>query len=75
MSDTLLIEARGVRKHFPVRTTSFGPAPLVRAVDGVDLAIRKGETLGLVGEMRLRQVDAGPAVPAADRTDSGRDPA
>jgi oligopeptide/dipeptide ABC transporter ATP-binding protein len=50
MSDTLLIEARGVRKHFPVRTTSFGPAPLVRAVDGVDLGIRKGETLGLVGE-------------------------
>ncbi len=50
MSDTLLIEARGVRKHFPVRTTSFGPAPLVRAVDGVDLSIRKGETLGLVGE-------------------------
>jgi peptide/nickel transport system ATP-binding protein/oligopeptide transport system ATP-binding protein len=50
MSETLLIEARGVRKHFPVRTTSFGPAPLVRAVDGVDLGIRKGETLGLVGE-------------------------
>ena len=50
MSDTLLIEARDVRKHFPVRTTSFGPAPLVRAVDGVDLGIRKGETLGLVGE-------------------------
>ena len=50
MSETLLIEARGVRKHFPVRTTSFGPAPLVRAVDGVDLSIRKGETLGLVGE-------------------------
>jgi peptide/nickel transport system ATP-binding protein/oligopeptide transport system ATP-binding protein len=50
MSEILLIEARGVRKHFPVRTTSFGPAPLVRAVDGVDLSILKGETLGLVGE-------------------------
>ena len=50
MSESLLIEAREVRKHFPVRTTSFGPAPLVRAVDGVDLSIRKGETLGLVGE-------------------------
>jgi oligopeptide/dipeptide ABC transporter ATP-binding protein len=48
MSD--LIEARGVRKHFPVRTASFGPAPVVRAVDGVDLAIKKGETIGLVGE-------------------------
>jgi peptide/nickel transport system ATP-binding protein/oligopeptide transport system ATP-binding protein len=50
MSDTVLIEARGVRKHFPIRTTGFGAPPVVRAVDGVDLAIRQGETLGLVGE-------------------------
>ena len=50
MSDGLLIEARGVRKYFPMRTSGFGAASLVRAVDGVDLGIRKGETLGLVGE-------------------------
>jgi oligopeptide/dipeptide ABC transporter ATP-binding protein len=50
MSDTFLIEAHSVRKHFPMRTTSLGTAPVVRAVDGVDLGIRKGETLGLVGE-------------------------
>ena len=50
MSATVLIEARGVRKHFPIRTTGFGAAAVVRAVDGVDLGIRKGETLGLVGE-------------------------
>ena len=65
MSETLLIEARGVRKHFPVRTTSFGPAPLVRAVDGVDLGIRKGETLGLVGESGCGKSTLRPAVPAA----------
>ena len=50
MSDSLLIEARGVRKYFPMRTSGFGAASLVRAVDGVDLGISKGETLGLVGE-------------------------
>jgi len=50
MSDGFLIEARGVRKYFPMRTGSLGPAAIVRAVDGIDLGIRKGETLGLVGE-------------------------
>lgn len=50
MSELLLIEARSVHKHFPVRTTGFGPVPVVRAVDGVDLGIHTGETIGLVGE-------------------------
>jgi peptide/nickel transport system ATP-binding protein len=50
MSDGFLIEARGVRKHFPMRTGGLGAAAMVRAVDGIDLGIRKGETLGLVGE-------------------------
>jgi oligopeptide/dipeptide ABC transporter ATP-binding protein len=42
----VLIEARGVHKHYPAR----GGHGVVRAVDGVDLPVRKGETLGLVGE-------------------------
>ena len=37
---------------------------ILRAVDGVDLAIRRGEALALVGESGLGQVDAGPG---ADR--------
>ena len=46
-----LLEVRGVRTWFPIsagvlqRTVAH-----VRAVDGVDLTIRQGETLGLVGE-------------------------
>jgi peptide/nickel transport system ATP-binding protein/oligopeptide transport system ATP-binding protein len=50
MRGDFLIEARDVHKHFPIRRASFKPARLVRAVDGVDLGIRKGETIGLVGE-------------------------
>jgi peptide/nickel transport system ATP-binding protein/oligopeptide transport system ATP-binding protein len=48
----VLIEARGLAKQFPVRSGAFGvsKSAVLRAVDGVDLAIRRGETLGLVGE-------------------------
>jgi len=46
-----LIEARGLRKYFerPKRLLVAASPPL-RAVDGVDLQIAPGETLGLVGE-------------------------
>ena len=49
---TPLIEVRGLAKHFPVRRKplQFGARQLLRAVDGVDFSIDKGETLGLVGE-------------------------
>ena len=49
--DGLLLKVSGLRKHFPIRRGLFGrSAGQVKAVDGVDFAIRKGETLGLVGE-------------------------
>ena len=46
-----LLQAEGLVKHFPVRRGLFGRVGgLVRAVDGVDLRIAAGETLGVVGE-------------------------
>jgi peptide/nickel transport system ATP-binding protein/oligopeptide transport system ATP-binding protein len=43
---TALLQVRGLEKHFAVR----GGRGVVRAVDGVDLDLAAGETLGLVGE-------------------------
>jgi oligopeptide/dipeptide ABC transporter ATP-binding protein len=48
---TPLLEARGLRKHFPIRRGILQrTAGHVLAVDGVDLEVMPGETLGLVGE-------------------------
>jgi oligopeptide/dipeptide ABC transporter ATP-binding protein len=46
-----LLEAHGVQKHFPVRTGLLRrTVGHVKAVDGVDLTVHRGETVGLVGE-------------------------
>ncbi|MCL6429578.1 MAG: ATP-binding cassette domain-containing protein [Anaerolineae bacterium] len=50
--DGLLLEVRDLKKHFPIRRGFFVRTTVghVRAVDGVSFFIRRGETLGLVGE-------------------------
>jgi oligopeptide transport system ATP-binding protein len=46
-----LIVAQGVKKYYPLSRGPFAPATgVIKAVNGVDLFIKKGETLGLVGE-------------------------
>jgi len=48
----ILVEVRGLTKYFAQRGGLFGlrAQPAVRAVDGVSLAVRRQETLGVVGE-------------------------
>lgn len=51
MSGEPLLQVRGLKTYFPVRGGALGRAGAVlKAVDGVDFEIRRGETLGLVGE-------------------------
>ncbi len=51
MSGAPLLEVRGLSKHFPIGSGLFNRSKdSVRAVDGVDLTVAAGETLGLVGE-------------------------
>lgn len=47
----LILDTRGLKKHFPIlRGLLRRQVGAVRAVDGVDFTIRKGEIHGLVGE-------------------------
>ncbi|HWV39063.1 MAG TPA: oligopeptide/dipeptide ABC transporter ATP-binding protein [Vulgatibacter sp.] len=48
---TPILELQGLRTHFPVHGGILGgQVAKVHAVDGVDLTVMPGETLGLVGE-------------------------
>ena len=51
-ADGALLEVTDLVKHFPITTGIIFSKEIgrVRAVDGVDLVVREGETLGLVGE-------------------------
>ena len=71
MSDVLL-EVRNLVKHFQVSGGLFGGRRgLVRAVDGVSFAIRRGETLGLVGESGCGKTTTGRCVLQLERPTSG----
>ncbi len=52
MSDTPLLHVTDLVKHFPIKSGVVIDREVarVRAVDGVSLTLRDGETLGLVGE-------------------------
>lgn len=51
VKNDILLEVKDLKKYFPVRKGFFGgDTQYVKAVDGVNFYIRKGETLGLVGE-------------------------
>ena len=67
-----LLEVRNLVKHFHVGGGLFGGAPgVVRAVDGVSFAIRRGETLGLVGESGCGKTTTGRCILQLERPTSG----
>jgi len=50
VSKDILIAARDLSVHFPLRGFVFGERPVVRACEGINLEIERGSFFGLVGE-------------------------
>ena len=68
-----LLEVEGLTKHFPIRLGGFlGGTATVRAVQDVSFTIRRGETLGLVGESGCGKTTIGRMVLQLERATAGR---
>lgn len=60
---TTLIDVKGLKVYFPIKGGLLGrTVGNVKAVDGVDIFVRKGETLGLVGESGCGKSTTGRAI-------------
>jgi oligopeptide transport system ATP-binding protein len=62
-TEKMLVEVQGLKVHFPIKGGLLNHTiEKVKAVDGVDLSIRRGETLGLVGESGCGKSTTGRAI-------------
>jgi oligopeptide/dipeptide ABC transporter ATP-binding protein len=74
MSATPLLEVRGLAMHFPISEGIVLSRKIgeVKAVDGVDFAIARGETLGLVGESGCGKTTTGRCILWLERPTEGQ---
>ena len=69
-----LLEVRGLKMHFPVTEGMIARRHIgdVKAVDGVDLTIGRGETLGLVGESGCGKTTMGRCILRLEKPTAGQ---
>src|SRR5215208_1566129 len=68
-----LVEAKNLKKYYPAQQGMFGAnAGTVKAIDGVNFFIEKGETLGLVGESGSGKTTTGRAILRAIEPTAGQ---
>jgi len=68
-----LINIRGLKMHFPVTEGVFVPRVVahVKAIDGIDFDIKRGETLGLVGESGCGKTTTGRCILQLEKATAG----
>jgi oligopeptide transport system ATP-binding protein len=74
MNEAPLLEVRGLAMHFPVSEGIVLSRKVgdVKAVDGVDFTIDRGETLGLVGESGCGKTTTGRCILRLERPTAGQ---
>lgn len=73
LSDGVILEVRNLKKHFLLTSAMILRTVIgeIKAVDGVSFSIRRGETLGLVGESGCGKTTTGRCILQLERPTSG----
>ena len=69
-----LLEVQGLKMHFPISEGFFfnKNVSLVKAVDGINFSIKRGETLGLVGESGCGKTTTGRCILQLEKATVGK---